>query len=114
MLPSNDEVKQFQTGRYISSNEAVWRIFSFPIHSRHPNLVHLSVHLENEKKIYFTDENTRNFAAAPAHTILAASFVLCREVEFSITLLYTELPKYYIWNATSKKLQWCKQVTRVE
>jgi len=30
---SNDEVSQFQTRRYISRNEAVWRIFSFTIHS---------------------------------------------------------------------------------
>lgn len=28
----NDEITQFQMGRYISSNEAIWRIFSFPIH----------------------------------------------------------------------------------
>jgi hypothetical protein len=27
----NDEVSQFQLGRYISSNEAMWRIFSFAI-----------------------------------------------------------------------------------
>lgn len=35
-----DEISQFQMGRYISSNEAVWRIFSFPIHDRYPTVVH--------------------------------------------------------------------------
>jgi hypothetical protein len=29
---SNDEVIQYQMGRYVSSNEAIWRIFSFSIH----------------------------------------------------------------------------------
>ena len=29
-----NEVVQYQAGRYISSNEAVWRILSFPIHER--------------------------------------------------------------------------------
>lgn len=43
----NDEVSQYQMGRYISSNEAIWRIFSFAIHERHPTVVHLAVHLEN-------------------------------------------------------------------
>jgi hypothetical protein len=26
---ANDEVSQYQMGRYVSSNEAIWRIFSF-------------------------------------------------------------------------------------
>ncbi|XP_066453866.1 uncharacterized protein [Eleutherodactylus coqui] len=52
-----DEIERYQLGRYISSNEAVWRIFSFPIHERHPTVVHLAVHLENGERVYFTTEN---------------------------------------------------------
>jgi hypothetical protein len=44
---SNNKVTQYQTGRCVSSNEAFWRIFSFPIHESHPIVVHLAVHLEN-------------------------------------------------------------------
>lgn len=48
---SNDEVTQYQMGRYVSSsNEAFWRIVSFPIHERHPTVVHLAVHLENGQR----------------------------------------------------------------
>ena len=43
----NDEVTTYQMGRFISSNEAIWRIFTFPIHERDPAVVHLGVHLEN-------------------------------------------------------------------
>ncbi|CAH2100130.1 unnamed protein product [Euphydryas editha] len=32
----HDEVTRFQSGRYISSTEAVWRILSFNIHERYP------------------------------------------------------------------------------
>ncbi|XP_028966748.1 uncharacterized protein LOC114828104, partial [Galendromus occidentalis] len=46
-----DEIKQYQIGRYISSNEAIWRIFSFPIHERYPTVVHLAVHLENGQRV---------------------------------------------------------------
>ncbi|GBP88777.1 Proton-coupled amino acid transporter-like protein CG1139 [Eumeta japonica] len=52
-----DEINQYQLGRYISSNEAVWRILSFPIHERHPTVVHLAVHLENGQRVYFTADN---------------------------------------------------------
>lgn len=49
---SIDEITQYQMGRYVSSNEAIWRIFSFPIHERHPTVVHLAVHLENGQRVY--------------------------------------------------------------
>jgi hypothetical protein len=44
---SNDKITQCQMARYVSSNEAFWRIFSFQIHERHPTVVHLVVRLEN-------------------------------------------------------------------
>lgn len=51
------EITHFKMGRYVSSNEPMWRIFSFPIHERHPTVVHLAVHLENGQRVYFTMEN---------------------------------------------------------
>jgi hypothetical protein len=35
----------YQIGWYISSNEAVWRIFGFPIPERDPAVIHLAVDL---------------------------------------------------------------------
>ncbi|CAF4338045.1 unnamed protein product, partial [Rotaria magnacalcarata] len=54
---SIDEVEQYQLGRYISSNEAVRRILDFSIHKRHPRVVHLTAHLENGQRVYFTEDN---------------------------------------------------------
>ncbi|GFY24970.1 uncharacterized protein TNCV_2691611 [Trichonephila clavipes] len=31
-INKNDEIARYQMGRYISSNEAIWHILSFPIH----------------------------------------------------------------------------------
>jgi hypothetical protein len=56
-----DEITLYQMGRYISSNEAVWRILSFPIHERHPTVIHLSDHLENGQRVYFTENNVTVF-----------------------------------------------------
>ncbi|XP_067933012.1 uncharacterized protein [Watersipora subatra] len=50
-----DEVAHYESERYISANEAMWGIFSFPIQSRHLTVQHLSVHLENGQRVYFTE-----------------------------------------------------------
>ena len=46
-----DEISKYQMGRYVNCNEALWRIFSFAIHERFPTVVHLTVHLENERRV---------------------------------------------------------------
>ena len=50
-----DEVTQYQLGRYISSNEAIWRLFNFQIHKRYPTIVHL----ENGQRVYFMEGNAQ-------------------------------------------------------
>ncbi|XP_024871877.1 uncharacterized protein LOC112454611 [Temnothorax curvispinosus] len=52
-----DEVKLYESGRYISSSEAIWRILAFPIHKRYPTVFHLAVHLENGQRVYFNSKN---------------------------------------------------------
>jgi hypothetical protein len=89
-----DEITQYQMGRYVSSNEAVWRIQNLPIHDRHPTVVHLSVHVENGQRVYFTAENAEEIAERPPNTILTAFFQLCQENDFARTLLYPEVPRY--------------------
>ncbi|XP_065370863.1 uncharacterized protein LOC135963006 [Calliphora vicina] len=105
----NDEITQYQMARYISSNEAVWRILGFPIHERHPTVVHLSVHLENGQRVYFTEGNARERATEPPATTLTSFFDLCRMDLFAKTLLYSEIPTYYTWNASTRKFQRRKQ-----
>jgi hypothetical protein len=53
---SIDEVTQYQMGGYVSSNEAIWRIVSFPKHEIRPIVVHSAVHLENGQKVYYNTE----------------------------------------------------------
>jgi hypothetical protein len=97
-----DEISNYQLGRYISSNEAVWRILDFPIHERYPTVVHLAVHLENGQRIYFTEDNVHEKVNEPPRTTLTAFFLLCQKDDFAKTLLYCDVPKYYTWNASEK------------
>ncbi|XP_063929859.1 uncharacterized protein LOC135142123 [Zophobas morio] len=94
---SNNEVEKYLNGRYISSSEAFWRIFQFPIHERFPAIVHLAVHLENGQRIYFNNENLQDRVNNPPSTTLTAFFDLCKKDEFAKTLLYREVPQYYTW-----------------
>ena len=110
----NDEITQYQMARYISSNKAVWRILGFPIHERHPTVVHLSIHLENGQRVYFTKANALQRSAAPPSTTLTAFFDICRDDLFAKTLLYAQIPKYYTWNASAKKFQRRKKGKAVE
>ena len=61
-------------GTPCSSNEAIWRIFSFAIHERHPTVIHLSVHLENGQRVYYTAENALQRASRPPSTTLTSFF----------------------------------------
>lgn len=108
-----DEISQYQIGRYVSTNEAIWRIFSFAIHERYPTVVHLAVHLENGQRVYFTTENAEQRADRPPSTTLTSFFETCRIDEFAKTLMYAEMPKYYTWNQSTKKFQRRKQGKRV-
>ncbi|GFQ97538.1 ATP-dependent DNA helicase [Trichonephila clavata] len=92
-----DEVTRYESGRYISSSEAVWRILCFPIHERFPPVMHLSVHLENGQRVYFTEDNAIHKIIIPQKTTLKAFFEPCRVDNFVKTLLYCEVPAYYVW-----------------
>lgn len=45
----NDEITSYQSGRYISTSEAVWRMLSYSVHEHFPPVIHLDMHLENEQ-----------------------------------------------------------------
>ena len=100
-LQSNqvDEISDYQNARYVSSNEAAWRILEFQIHERDPSVQQLAVHLENGQRVYFTEDTASDQASRdPPKTTLTEFFALCRIDNFAKTLLYVDVPKYYTWD----------------
>ncbi|GFU10027.1 ATP-dependent DNA helicase [Trichonephila clavipes] len=93
-------------GRYICSNEAIWCIFSFPIHERYPAVIHLAVHLENGQCVYFTEQTALQQALTAPKTILTEFFNLCDRQDlfgrFAKTSICTNVPKYFTWKKQSK------------
>ena len=88
-------------GSYVSSNEAIWRIFSFPNHERRHTVVHLAVHLENGPRVYFTT----NYSTAVYNLdqFFFLSLSMRQNDDIARTLLYSESPKYYTYIQSSKK-----------
>ncbi|XP_076298040.1 uncharacterized protein LOC143217539 [Lasioglossum baleicum] len=86
---NRDEITTYQSGRYISTSEAVWRILSFHIHERFPPVIRLDIHLENGQR-------------------------LCTKDAFASTLLYEEVPSYYTFNRQRGEFCRRKQGTPVE
>lgn len=113
-IDPRDEVQTFRAGRYVSSNEAAWRIFGLPLHERHPTVTHLAVHLPNGERVCFTEDNFRDRVATPPKTTLTAFFQLCEIDNFAKTLLYAEVPRYYTWNASRKEWKRRVQGTPIE
>ena len=85
----NDEVLMFQRARYVSTNEAIWRIFGFPIHEHYPPVEHLHVHLENNQRVVYDprQSDTLRQQLQRKKTKLTAFFELGSHDNFASTLL---------------------------
>ncbi|GFQ94621.1 ATP-dependent DNA helicase, partial [Trichonephila clavata] len=103
---NNDETTLYQSGRYISCNETVWRIFGFQIHERDPVVIHLAVRLGNGNRVFFTNETAVDRTINPPKTTLTEFFELCNRADafgaFARKLLYSEAPRYFTWAQTIK------------
>jgi hypothetical protein len=112
-LNNNDEITLYQIGRHVSFNETFWHIFGFSLHERDPAVLHLAVHLENGRRVYFMNETAIYRAINPPKTTLIEFFELCNRVDaFALTLLYSEVPYYFTWTPT-KKWMFRKQGTPI-
>ncbi|XP_074288893.1 uncharacterized protein LOC141614038 [Silene latifolia] len=106
---SFDEITAYQSARWISPPEAAWRIFGFHLNEIHPNVVHLQVHLPNMQTVSFQPwENLGNVLDGESRnrTMLTAFFKQNETDTFSQTLLYSQLPEYYVWHNRRRDRFW--------
>ncbi|KAL5583490.1 hypothetical protein UlMin_015932 [Ulmus minor] len=100
-----DEIQNFQSPRWISPPEAVWRIHSFILNENHPSVYMLQLHLENQQLIRFkkTDKLNRiidnDFAS---RSMLTEYFNMNKTNEKAKTLLYNQFPEHFVWNQRDK------------
>jgi len=99
-----NEVENFQDARYVSSCEALWRIFRFKLHARSPSVKRLQVHLEDHQTVLFdADDNLQDVVDAQKNSCLMAWFKLNANDPEARNHTYPEIPKYYTWGNHSWK-----------
>lgn len=103
----NDEIQMYINCRYISPPEAAWRIFEYPIHSRHPPVELLQVHLPMEQNIVFgRNESLKSVIAREGleETMLTAWFDVnsVKENTEARKLTYVQFPSKFVWHDNEK------------
>ncbi|KAI7943394.1 hypothetical protein MJO29_013238 [Puccinia striiformis f. sp. tritici] len=107
-----DETKAFIDSRYISAPEAAWRLLKLPMSGRSPSVTRLLVHEEGEQMVYLKNSKDvvdKIMTEEPDNTTLTAFLELNRNDEIGAggtrarTLLYEEVPRYFMWQGKTKK-----------
>ncbi|CAI0455118.1 unnamed protein product [Linum tenue] len=102
---TRDEIKQYLDCRVLSSFEAVWRLFEFPIHERTPAVVCLPVHLKDQQSVtYNPDTGLQSVLEDPekAKTMLTEYFTLNRVDPEARSIPYADIPSHYTFHLRPK------------
>ena len=103
-----DEITSFQSTRWISPPEAVWRIYGFPLSCMQPAVMTLQIHLPDFHSVRFSDdddlENIIRTASATG-TMLTEFFKMnaTNEAAKRYKCYYKDFPELFVWNYSKKK-----------
>lgn len=101
-LFGRDEIAQYENCRYVSSVEAYWKMKdNFPMHGRHPCVVRLPVHLENEHEVIFCPDKGLKKALDKTETELTAWFRFNNDHPEFADVTYFQIPKYATYNSST-------------
>jgi hypothetical protein len=105
----NDEITLHQSMRYISSTEAIWRIFGFKMHWRSHAVEILPIHLPGKQAVHWKEaESLLDVGTRGAQTKLTQFFALCKRQDTPRNLKYMNAPDYFVWNV--KQRDWTERI----
>ena len=105
---ADDEIQSFSDGRITSAAEAMWHVQGFETHKQSPTVQRLGCSLPGDPMVTFDAADDPDDIAESAEQTLSAPsqlkswFSLNTIDAFARTLLYTEIPTHYVWNATAR------------
>ncbi|XP_047953329.1 uncharacterized protein LOC125199313, partial [Salvia hispanica] len=95
-----DEVKLYYDCRYISSCEAIWRIFGFDIQFKDPSVERLGFHFENEQSVVFSEFEPLDIML-DRKTAHQSKFLGWMDANKKYLqgrdLIYSEFPTKFVW-----------------
>jgi len=112
----NDEIRQFSEGRITSSAEAIWQVLRFDMHGQSPSVQRLGCSLPGDPVVQFDPADQPDDIALAADQALCTTahlmmwFALNRVDAFAKTLLYVEIPEFYVW--VDPKKGWVRRKTK--
>ncbi|PRQ28775.1 putative DNA helicase Pif1, helitron helicase-like domain-containing protein [Rosa chinensis] len=101
----NDEITSYLNCRYLTPHESVWRLFEYSIHSRHPAVQHLHIHMPLEQNIVFNEfQYVQSIIKEKSteDTTLTGWFKANSIYPDASKLTYTEFPSKFVWNNRNK------------
>ena len=98
-----DEIKQYLDACYVSSCEAIWRLYLFAMQEHHPTVVCLQVHLPGQQSVILNPEGRASIqdvveAQRNKDTTLTAWFKANAQSEANRDILYQDFPSKMVWN----------------
>lgn len=100
-----DEIKHFQDARWVSAQEAMWRINEFSLNDICPAVVNLQLHLPNKQFVsYHANQNLGNLVVwnHVSKTMLTEYFSMCATSVDARKYLYKEFSEHYVWDKKSR------------
>ena len=101
----DDEVRQYQNKRYVSSMEASFRELQFPQIENKPAILRLPIHLENEQRITYDPSNPEQVQQALQHghkTMLTAYFEANMVFPEARAVKYKDFPEKFVFQQRNK------------
>lgn len=99
-----NEVHDYLDARYVSTCEALWRIFKFKMHGRSPAIKRLAVHLEDHQQVRYGEGADLQQALEDAKdTPLMGWFKLNDQGPEARQYTYPEIPKLYFGGKSVEK-----------
>ncbi|XP_073138923.1 uncharacterized protein [Henckelia pumila] len=108
-----DEIRNFQDARWVSAQEAMWRIYEFDLNEISPAVINLPLHLPNKHCITFwRNQNLQSVLnlEQTSKTMLTEFFNFCAMDDEAKKFLYSEFPEHYVWDMQGKF--WSKRKQR--
>jgi hypothetical protein len=100
-----DEISAYQSARWISPPEAMWRIFSFHLAEICPTVYSLQLHIEDHQQVTYNGNDDLSTVVDNENmrrTMLTEFFRINEVNEFARTLLYRDFPTHFVWNTNTK------------
>ncbi|XP_040368295.1 uncharacterized protein LOC112192958 isoform X3 [Rosa chinensis] len=101
----NDEIQTYLNCRYLTPHESVWRLFEYLIHSKHPAVQRLQIHLPLEQNVIFNESESLESIIerkSTEDTTLTGWFQANKIYPEARELTYVEFPTKFVWHDRTK------------